>query len=82
MPKQTVKKGRPRWTKEEIAILKSMYRTAPNAEIAKVLHRKTSSIVFKGYRLGLEKGPARLKAMGKENIKKRWGVRKVRRAHA
>ncbi len=63
---------RPRWTKEEIAILKRLYRTHSNAEIAQVLGRKVSSVVFKGHRLGLSKGIRRLKEMGRENIRKRW----------
>lgn len=64
---------RPRWTKEEVATLRRMYRSSSNAEIADRLGRKISSVVFKGFRLGLSKGPKRLRAMGKENIAKRWG---------
>jgi hypothetical protein len=63
---------RPRWTKEEISTLKSLYRTRSNMEIARLLGRSVSSIVFKGYRLGLSKGIRRLKEMGRENINKRW----------
>jgi hypothetical protein len=73
--KKTVKIVRPRWTKDEVKVLKSMYRTFSNREIAIHLHRKVSSVVFKGHLLGLSKGPARLKAMGKENIALRWGKR-------
>ena len=64
--------ARPRWTKAEIAILKRMYKTRSNAEIAKVLGRKVSSVVFKGHRLGLAKGMKRLKETGRENISRRW----------
>jgi hypothetical protein len=63
---------RPRWTKEEVLTLKRLYRTQSNIEIARVLGRTVSSIVFKGYRLGLSKGIRRLKEMGRENINKRW----------
>ncbi len=63
---------RPRWSKEEVLTLKRLYRTQSNAEIARVLGRTVSSIVFKGYRLGLSKGIRRLKEMGRENINKRW----------
>ena len=63
---------RPRWTKEEISVLRRLYRTHSNAEIAKMLHRKVSSVVFKGHRLGLSKGIRRLREMGRENIKRRW----------
>jgi hypothetical protein len=66
---------RPRWTREEVTTLKSLYRTRSNAEIARVLGRSVSSIVFKGYRLGLSKGIRRLKEMGRENINKRWHSR-------
>ena len=78
MPKKTVKKKtvtsrvRPRWTKEEVALLKRLYRTHSNAEIAQILGRKVSSVVFKGHRLGLAKGARRLKEMGRENIARRW----------
>jgi hypothetical protein len=67
---------RPRWTKEEISILRRLYRTHSNAEIAQVLGRKVSSVVFKGHRLGLSKGIRRLKEMGRENIRRRWQSRK------
>ena len=67
---------RPRWTREEISILRRLYRTHSNAEIAQVLGRKVSSVVFKGHRLGLSKGIRRLKEMGRENIRKRWQPRK------
>jgi hypothetical protein len=63
---------RPRWTQDEVATLKRLYRTKSNAEIARRLGRTVSSIVFKGYRLGLSKGTRRLKQMGRENISKRW----------
>ena len=63
---------RPRWTREEIATLKQLYRTRSNREIARLLGRSVSSIVFKGYRMGLSKGIRRLKEMGRENINKRW----------
>ena len=69
---QTLFRKRPRWTREEISTLKRLYRSKSNADIARVLGRSVSSIVFKGYRLGLSKGVRRLKEMGRENINKRW----------
>jgi hypothetical protein len=63
---------RPRWTREEISTLRRLYRSKSNADIARILGRTVSSIVFKGYRLGLSKGIRRLKEMGRENINKRW----------
>lgn len=70
--KTTTSRVRPRWTKEEVALLKRLYRTHSNAEIAQILGRKVSSVVFKGHRLGLAKGARRLKEMGRENIARRW----------
>jgi hypothetical protein len=62
---------RPRWTSEEVTLLKRLYRTHSNAEIAEIIGRKVSSVVFKGHRLGLSKGARRLKEMGQENIRRR-----------
>jgi hypothetical protein len=71
---------RPRWTKEEVSLLRRLYRTHSNAEIAGILGRKVSSVVFKGHRLGLSKGARRLKEMGRENIRRRWEPLKHRSA--
>jgi hypothetical protein len=71
---------RPRWTKEEVALLKRLYRTHSNADIAEILGRKVSSVVFKGHRLGLAKGARRLREMGRENIKRRWEPLKAKAA--
>jgi hypothetical protein len=72
MSKKTVKKIRPRWTPAEVAFLKTHYRSNSNAWIARILKRKVSSVVFKGFRMRLSKGPKRLRQMGLENISKRW----------
>jgi hypothetical protein len=69
---------RPRWTKEEVSLLRRLYRTHSNAEIAQILGRKVSSVVFKGHRLGLSKGARRLREMGRENIRRRWDPIKQR----
>jgi hypothetical protein len=80
--KKKIKSGgsrvRPRWTKEEVSLLKRLYRMHSNAEIAQILGRKVSSVVFKGHRLGLSKGARRLKEMGRENIRRRWEPTKQR----
>jgi hypothetical protein len=67
-----ISKLRPRWTKEEVSQLRRLYRTHSNAEIAGILGRKVSSVVFKGFCLGLSKGAQRLKEMGQQNIRRRW----------
>jgi hypothetical protein len=64
---------RPRWTKEEVEVLKKMYRSHSNQEIAQALGRTASSVLFKGFYMGLCKGPKRLREMGISNIAKRWG---------
>jgi hypothetical protein len=71
---------RPRWTREEVSLLRRLYRTNSNAEIAGILGRKVSSVVFKGHRLGLSKGARRLKEMGRENISRRWEPQKNKSA--
>jgi hypothetical protein len=78
--KAKVVQTRPRWTKEEVALLKRLYRTHSNAEIAEILGRKVSSVVFKGHRLGLSKGARRLKEMGRETLRRRWEPIKAKAA--
>jgi len=73
---------RPRWTREEVDVLRRLYRTRSNLEIARRLRRTLSSVVFKGFHLGLSKGMNRLREMGRENIRQRWHSRQQRVAHA
>lgn len=72
----TSAKERLPWSGAEVGILKRLYRTHSNAQIAKLLGRKVSSIVFKAHRLRLTKGVRRLSEMGQENISKRWQARR------
>jgi hypothetical protein len=60
------------WAKKEIATLKKMHPSHSNAEIAKALGRKVTSVVFKAHTLGLRKSTRRLKQIGRENIAYRW----------
>ena len=69
-PPAQVKK---RWTKEQIKILKRLYKTHSNADIAEAVGRKVASVVYKAHRLGLYKGVRRMREMGRENIRHRWG---------
>ncbi len=62
-----------RWTKQQISVLKRLYKNHSNAEIAKEIGRKEASVVYKAHRLGLYKGVRRLRLMGQENILHRWG---------
>jgi len=63
---------KPRWTKEQIALLKRLHKSRSNAEIAQALGRPTHSVAFKAHRLGLYKSASRLRKMGQENIRHRW----------
>jgi hypothetical protein len=64
---------KPRWTKEQIALLKRLHKSCSNVEIAQVLGRPAQSVAYKAHRLGLRKGARRLRKMGQENIRHRWG---------
>jgi hypothetical protein len=45
------------WTPKEISTLKRIYRTNPNAFIAKQLGRSEGSVQYKASSLGLKKSP-------------------------
>ena len=62
-----------RWTKEQIHILKRLYKTHSNADIAKAVGRKVASVVYMAHRLGLYKGSRWMRKVGRENIRHRWG---------
>ena len=60
-----------RWTEEEIEKLKVMYATLSNEEIGRELARSFKGVTSMAKRLGLKKGPDRLRTMGRENVAKR-----------
>ncbi len=62
----------PRWTEKDVARLRELYPTTPNIEIALALGRSRKSVDSKAHLLGLEKSPARLRAMGRANVDKRY----------
>lgn len=61
----------PRWTDETIALLKSLYPSVRNVDIARQLNRSTKSIVSKAHDLGLKKSFERLREMGRQNVSQR-----------
>ena len=63
----------PRWRKDELALLQRLYPTHSNLEIAQRLDRSVKSVVSKAHHLGLRKDPVRLREMGRENVKLRYG---------
>lgn len=68
----------PRWSAEEIRILRTMYTTESNLDIAQRLERSVKSVVSKAHNLGLKKSPERLQEMGRENVSLRYKVRRRR----
>lgn len=64
----------PRWTDEELRILEKHYASLSNLEIARLLDRSVKSVISKAHHLGLEKSPARLRVMGRDNVRVRYLV--------
>lgn len=62
----------PRWTEDELQVLRDLYPLRPNLEIAHQLKRSVKSVVSKAYHLGLKKDPQRLREMGRENVALRY----------
>ena len=64
----------PRWASEELDLLRELYSSTSNLEIARRLERSVKSVVSKAHHLGLKKAPERLKRMGRENVSLRYGT--------
>lgn len=62
----------PRWTTEELELLKREYPLQPNLKIARKLGRSVKSVVSKAHNLGLKKSSERLRQMGRENVSLRY----------
>ena len=62
-----------RWTKEQIAVLKRLYKTHSNADVAKAVGRKAASVAYMAHRLGLYKSVRQRRETGRQNIRHRWG---------
>lgn len=62
----------PRWGKPEIELLKELYPTVSNLDIAAKLNRSVKSVVSKAHNLGLKKEADRLREMGRENVAMRY----------
>ncbi len=59
------------WTKADLAMLRKLYRTTPNAEIAKKLKRTVGSVAAKAGLLGLKKKVAKKKVSKKKVARKK-----------
>ena len=62
----------PRWSQEELEILRHEYPIESNLDIAKKLNRSVKSVVSKAHNLGLKKSSERLRRMGRENVSLRY----------
>lgn len=58
----------PRWSADEVVLLKEIYAMHSNLEIAQRLNRSVKSVVSKAHGLGLRKDHSRLVAMGIKNV--------------
>ncbi|MCC6407535.1 MAG: hypothetical protein IT453_10225 [Planctomycetes bacterium] len=62
----------PRWSDQELDILRRLYPNTPNLEIAQRLNRSVKSVVSKAHHLDLKKDVERLREMGRENVALRY----------
>jgi len=65
----------PRWSSEELDVLRKLYPSVSNLEIAKQLNRSVKSVVSKAHHIGLHKDAERLRAMGRENVSLRYDAK-------
>ncbi len=70
-PKQTTRM--PRWTSAALEQLRARYPTESNHALAAALGRSVKSVVSKAHHLGLKKEVERLRQMGRENVRLRYG---------
>jgi hypothetical protein len=62
----------PRWYPQEVELLRELYPSEPNLEIARRLSRTVKSVVSKAHNLNLKKSNERLQRMGRENVSLRY----------
>ncbi|MFT4710142.1 MAG: hypothetical protein ACI8Q9_001270 [Planctomycetota bacterium] len=62
----------PRWSSEELELLKELYPTNANLDIARELGRSVKSVVSKAHNMGLRKDLDRLREMGRQNVSHRY----------
>ena len=65
MAKRKRKPTRKRWSTEEIARLKKLFRNMRTADVAKKMRRTVSSVQQKAFLLGLKKTKKHLKSIGR-----------------
>jgi hypothetical protein len=62
----------PRWSEQELDVLRRLYPNTPNLDIAQRLNRSVKSVVSKAHHLDLKKDVERLREMGRENVALRY----------
>jgi len=62
----------PRWSNEELDLLRELYPRTSNLDIAQRLQRSVKSVVSKAHHMGLKKELERLQEMGRENVRLRY----------
>ncbi len=67
----------PRWSANDVRLLRKLYPTRSNLEISQELDRSVKSIVAKASEVGLKKTRNRLRQMGRENVAVRHGRRRT-----
>lgn len=70
----------PRWSSDELQLLRTLYADHSNLEIAQRLDRSVKSVVSKAHHLGLRKDAERLREMGRQNVSRRYSRSDGRRA--
>lgn len=58
----------PRWSPDELTLLRELYADTPNLVIAQKLNRSVKSVVSKAHGLHLRKDKDRLREMGRQNV--------------
>ena len=66
----------PRWSHDELELLRQLYPETSNLDIALRLSRSVKSVVSKAHHLGLKKAAERLEQMGRENVSLRYRERR------
>ncbi len=65
----------PRWTAAEVVELRRLYAEHDNLEVAHKLGRTVQSVANKAFKLGLQKSPALLQRIGRDNVSVRFAVK-------
>jgi hypothetical protein len=65
----------PRWSNAELELLRELYPSTSNLDIAQQLQRSVKSIVSKAHHVGLKKDLDRLREMGRQNVSLRYNVK-------